>query len=302
MDDRVLHLARANWRNRNRLFGIRSADRRQHIYIVGQTGTGKTTLLENLMRQDIRAGEGLALLDPHGDLALRVAAYAKAERSGATTVFNPADPACPYRFNPLAGISESRRTVAVASLLEAFQKFWTAAWGPRLEHILRNSLLLLVEQPNATLADIPRLFTDLGFRRSAVLRCTNDQVRRFWEYEFSAYRSDALGPILNKVGAFLADPTVYRIIVSPGEALDLRRIMDEGRVLVVDLAKGRLGGPNSALLGSLILSRIELAALERVDTLEDQRRDFWVYLDEFQNVMTLGLASMLSELRKYRSN
>lgn len=301
---RPILIARTNWRNDRRLFGIQTRDRRHHMYISGQTGTGKSTLIEYLIRQDLARGEGLALLDPHGDLAGRVSKATQEIRQSDIVLFDAADPACQYRFNPLAAVSPARRTVAVASILECFEKLWPSAWGPRLEHVLRNTLQALFEQPSATLADIPRLYRDQEFRKSVVARVSNEEVQGFWRNEFEILtpraQGELVGPILNKVGAFLADPMIRRAVAGPGKALDVRQIMDQGKVLIVNIAKGRVGGTNAALLGALILSRIELAALERVDTHEADRRDFWVYLDEFQNFMTLGLASMLSELRKYR--
>lgn len=304
MKNDVSILARTNWRNDSRLFGIRTPDRHHHLYLVGQTGTGKSTLLESLIQQDLMRGDGLALLDPHGDLAGRVALSARALRPTGVIVFDPADPACTYRFNPLAAVSGDRRTVAVAAILECFEKLWPSAWGPRLEHVLRNTLLALFELERATLADIPRMCRDHEFRRGVVATLKNEEVRGFWGNEFEVLtpraQGELVGPILNKVGAFLADPMMRRAVAGSGEALDVREVMDQGKVLIVNMAKGRVGGTNAALLGALILSRIELAALERVDMLEGHRRDFWVYLDEFQNFMTLGLASMLSELRKYR--
>lgn len=302
--DHIVHLGTTNGRTRPRLFGVRRNDRRHHMYVVGQTGTGKTTLLELLIRQDIAAGEGLILFDPHGDLAGKIVAGVPDSRRDDLISFDPADPACPYRFNPLGAVSPERRTIAVAAILEAFEKLWSKTWGPRMEHILRNVLLTLLEQPATTLADIPRILGNDAFRREAVSLVSNPEVRRFWIEEFGCWtprlRVDAAGPILNKVGAFLADPLVRRVVADPGEVLDMRAVMDQGKILIVNLSKGRIGGTNAELLGALILSRIELAALERIDTPEESRRDIAVYLDEFQNYMSLSLASMLSELRKMR--
>lgn len=303
-ENNIIFIGQTNWRNRGRPFGIRRNDRRQHMYVVGQTGTGKTTLLETLIRQDIVAGEGLALVDPHGDLAGRLQSSVPPSRTSDLIVVDPADPNCRYRFNPLSGVDEERRSVAAASLLECLEKLWPSAWGVRLEHILRNTLLLLLEQPGSTLADIPRLYDDPDYRRSCTRRVTNPEVRRFWASEFGnwsqRFQIDATAPILNKIGAFLSDPLVRRLVTEQGILLDFRMLMDTRKIVIINLAKGRLGGTNASLMGALILSRIELAALERVNVEEALRPDFWVYLDEFQNFMTLGLASMLSELRKYR--
>lgn len=206
-------------------------------------------------------------------------------------------------FNPLESVPPEKRALAASGLLDVFKKLWADSWGPRLEHILRNALVVLFDQPQATLADILRLLDDRDFRRHVAERTPNAQVRRFWLTEFERYpahfRAEAVAPVQNKVGAFLANPLLNRILTQPRSAFDLRTVMDKGKVLLVNLAKGKLGEDTAALLGSLLVSRIGLAALSRADTPEDARRDFFVYLDEFQNFSTLSLATMLPELRKY---
>lgn len=303
-DHRIAFFARTNFRNERRAFGIRQADRHHHMYLIGKTGTGKSTLLETLIRQDIGAGQGVALLDPHGNLVERVLAAVPQERKPDLIYFNVPDASRPLGFNPLERVVPAKRPLAASGILEVFKKLWAESWGPRLEHILRNALLALLDQPEATLADVLRLLDDEEFRKHAVERVGNAQVRRFWLREYAGYpkpfRAEAIAPIQNKVGAFLADPVLQAILTQPRSSFDLRRVMDDGRILLVNLAKGKLGEDTAALLGALIVSRIGLAALSRADVREDDRRDFFVYLDEFQTFTTLSLATMLSELRKYR--
>lgn len=298
----LTYLARTNFRNARKLVGLKPADRNAHIYVLGKTGTGKSTLLESLARQDLAHGGGFALLDPHGDLVERVLAAVPPDRE--TLIYmNVSDTARPLGFNPLEAVPPEKRALAASGLLDVFKKLWADSWGPRLEHILRNALLVLLDQPSATLADILRLLDDRDFRRHVAERTPNAQVRRFWLTEFERYplhfRAEAIAPVQNKVGAFLANPVLQRILTQPKSAFDLRQVMDNGKVLLVNLAKGKLGEDTAALLGSLLVSRIGLAALSRADVPESERRDFAVYLDEFQNFSTLSLATMLPELRKY---
>ncbi len=296
-------LGETNFRNTRKRFGIKRADRRLHLYVIGKTGTGKSTLLQNLIQQDIVAGEGLALLDPHGDLVERLVRHTPENRQGDVIYWNVPDVSRPLAFNPLASVPASKRSLAASGLLEIFEKLWADSWGPRLEHILRNAFLALLEQREPTLVDVLSLLVDDDFRRDTALRLRNLQVRTFWLREFPSYpsrlRAEAIAPIQNKVGAFLADPLLYRILVQPRSSFDLRRLMDDGKVLLVNLAKGKLGEDTAALLGSLLVTAIGSAAFSRADVSEKKRRDFWVYLDEFQSFTTLSLATMLGELRKY---
>jgi len=306
LDNRITYFAQTNFRNEQKRFGIKRADRRAHMYVIGKTGTGKSTLLEMLIRQDAENGEGLALLDPHGDLVEKVLASIPEKRKADVIYFNAPDGSKPLGFNPLESVPPDKRALAAAGLLDAFKKIWADSWGPRLEHILRNALLALLDQPEATLAHVPALLNDPAFRRTAVTRIQNDAVREFWTKEYEYYpwrlRAEAIAPIQNKVGAFLANPTVNKIVTQPKSAFDLRRVMDEGKLLVVNLAKGKIGQDASTLLGALLVAKIGLVGLSRADILEPDRRDFYLYMDEFQNFATLSLANMLSELRKYRVN
>lgn len=302
-EDALTLIGRTTFRNQRRLFGLRHADRRHHLYVIGQTGTGKSTLLATLIRQDLVHGHGVALLDPHGDLAERVLATVPPTRRGDVTYLNLPDPQQTFGFNPLERVPAGRRALAAAGVLDVFKKLWTDSWGPRLEHILRNALLVLIERPESTLADILRLLDDREFREDAAMRCANPQVRRFWLREYPQYpprlRADAIAPVQNKVGAFLANPRLQQILTAPKSSFDLRRIMDEGSILLINLAKGRIGEDVAALFGALLVSGLGLAALGRADQPEASRRPFFLYLDEFQTFTTLSLATMLAELRKY---
>jgi Type IV secretion-system coupling protein DNA-binding domain len=295
--------ARTNFRNQQRIFGIKRTDRRAHIYMIGKTGTGKSTLLETLIRQDIASGEGLALLDPHGDLVEQVLTKIPEHRKADVIYFDVPDQDRLLGFNPLEHIPPEKRSLTASSLLDAFKKIWADSWGPRLEHILRNALLALLDQPESTLADVLRLFGDKAFRKETAARTYNPHVRDFWLREYESYparfRIEAIAPIQNKVGAFLANPLLNRILTQPKSAFNVRQIMDGGKILLVNLAKGKIGEDTASLLGALLVSTISMAALGRAEVPAESRRDFAVYLDEFQTFTTLSLANMLSELRKY---
>lgn len=304
-DSSIAYFARTNWRDKGKLFGIRRRDRRSHMYVIGKTGTGKSTLLKTLALQDLRGGEGFALLDPHGDLVEEIYASARGEREGDVIYFNVVDRARLPHFNPLAGIPADRHALAVANLVEVFKKIWTDdGWGPRLEHLLRNVLFTLLETPGATFALIPRLLSDKDVRRPIVDAVSNEEVRTFWAKEFAGYspafRAVVTAPLLNKVGGFLTDPLMREILCGEGESFDPREVMDSGQVLLVNLAKGRIGEGPAQLLGALLVAHLGLAGLGRADVRESDRRDFFIYLDEFQTFTTLSLATMLAELRKYR--
>ena len=305
-DNPITYFARTNFRNERKVFGIKRADRRAHMYIIGKTGVGKSTLLETMIREDVKNGEGFALIDPHADMVTRVLSNIPDKRKTDVIYLDVADQSRPFGFNPLAPVTPEKRPLAASGLLEVFKKLWADSWGPRLEHILRNALLALLDQPEATLADVPRLLTDLTFRKSAALRITNRQVYEFWFKEYEKYptnfRAEAIAPIQNKVGAFLANPLLSRILTQPRNSFDLREIMDTGRILLVNLAKGKIGEDTAALLGALLVSQLGLRALSRANVPEDKRRDFYLYLDEFPSYRTQSLVTMLSELRKYRLN
>jgi len=284
-------------------FGSRPDDRRAHMYVIGKTGTGKSSLLEGMIRQDLVAGHGLALFDPHGDLAERLNDWMPESRKRDLIYLNVPDPAQPFGFNPLEGVPPLRRSLAANGIVEALKKLFDDAWGARLEYILRSALLLLLEQPEATLADVFRLLHDKEFRKKAAERSMNEQVRRFWTTEFEKYgkeRASAVTPIENKLGSFLVDPFVSRILTARKSTFDPRQAIDGGKVLLVNLAKGKIGEAPAMLFGGLLVTALGLAGLARADTPQEKRRDFFVYMDEFQTFTTLALANMLAELRKYR--
>jgi len=300
----VTHFAQADFRNVQRVFGIKDDDRFSHIYVIGKTGTGKSTLLETMALQDVRRGAGLALIDPHGDLVERIASQIPDWRQRDVVYLNASDPRQPFGYNPLRHVREDRIPLAASGFLEVFKKMWPDAWGVRMEHILRNVLLALLEQPDATMHDILRIFSDRKFRTAVAKSLKNATVRTFFEKEYDrysfGYRADGVASIQNKVGAFLADPVLNRILTTSKSDIHVRKIMDEGRVLLVNLAKGRLGEDSSSLLGGLLVTTIGLAAYSRADIPQEKRQEFFVYVDEFQSFTTMALANMLSELRKYR--
>lgn len=301
--EQLTYIGRTTFRNQRRLFGIRRRDWRHHAYVIGQTGTGKSTLLATLMRQDLVDGRGFALIDPHGDLADQLLTRLPDHRRPDVQYLNLPDPTCAIGFNPLTCPIAHTRPVAAAALLDVFKKLWDESWGPRLEHLLRYALLALVEVKGATLGDILRIMEDEHFRKTIVPKVSNSQVRRFWLDEFEQMspgrRAEAIAPVQNKIGAFLAHASLQRVL-SGTDPIDLRSLMDRGGILVVNLSKGRIGEDASALCGALLLSTLARLGLERADQDEEQRSDFSIYLDEFQTFTTLTVAGMLAELRKYR--
>lgn len=300
----IVRLGRIDFRNDNRIFGIKNEDRFSHVYIIGKTGTGKSTLIEAMARQDLEAGRGFALIDPHGDLVERVFSSTPPWRKHEVVYLDVPNEEQPYGYNPLRHVRRDRISLAASGFMEALKKLWPDAWGVRMEHILRYALLALLEQPEATIADILRLFRDKTYRKEVAKGLRNGPVRVFWEKEFErysfGYRADGVAPIQNKVGAFLADPLLHRILTKPAVDLSLRRLMDEGQVLLVNLGKGQIGEDSASLLGALLVTTLGLAAFSRASVAAQERRDFFVYIDEFQSFTTLALVNMLSELRKYR--
>ncbi len=294
-------LGRTNWRAHGQPFGIPQEDRRAHVYLIGKTGTGKSSLLEVMIRQDVIAGRGLALLDPHGDLAERLRRWIPEDRSGDLVYVDVPAREQAVGFNPLRGVPALRRSVAANAIVEALKKIFADSWGIRLEYILRNSILLLLDQEKATIADVLRLFHEPEYLREALGRATNEQVRRFWTKEFEAYpgrfRTEAISPIENKLGSFLVDPFVSRILTVNESTFDPREVMDSRKILIVNLAKGRIGESPAMLFGSMLVAMLGVAGLARADS--SSRPDFHVYLDEFHTFTTLALANMLAELRKY---
>lgn len=293
-----------NYRGANQPFGIKPDDRRRHIYVIGKTGMGKSTLLENMIVQDIRRGAGLAVIDPHGDLVEKVLRFIPARRVSDVVYVNPADLECPVAFNVLESTDPRRHHLVASGLIAVFKKIWSDFWGPRLEYILRSTILALLAHGRATLLGIPRMYVDKEFRKKVVAKITDPVVKAFWTEEFEGYthqfRNEAVAPIQNKIGQFLAAPLIRNIVGQVRSTIDLREVMDRGQILLVNLAKGRIGEDNAALLGAMMVTKLQLAAMSRIDQPEVERRDFHLYVDEFQDFATESFAGILSEARKYR--
>lgn len=280
-------------------FGTTLRDRLLHLYLIGQTGTGKSTLLLNLALQDAQRGVGLCLVDPHGDLAEDIHQHLAVPH----LYWNVADPTCPLGYNPLRAVSAEYRPLVASGLIETLKKQWPDAWGARMEHVLRHAILALLERPRADLRDVMKLFVYQGFRRQTIEMITDPQVRFFWKEEYANLNyqtsSDAVSPIANKLGAFLSHPTVRIAVCEPSEPLRFRSLMDTGAILIVNLAKGRLGADVSNVLGGLVTSSIMHAAFSRHGLPAAVRRPFFLYVDEFHNLTTRSFAGLLSEARKY---
>lgn len=300
--DDISYFARTTGRHPYVRFGIRQADRLSHIYAIGKTGVGKSTLLETLARGDLASGRGFALIDPHGDLAERVYGAVPAHQRDRVTYLNGPDRAQPFGYNPLRRVPDHRIPLAASGLLETMRKLWPLAWGVRMEHVLRNSLYALLERDGSTLPDILRLYADKNFRRSVARTVRNPVVRAYWQGEFEGYsprlQAEAVMPIQNKLGALLSDPMLFRVLAKPTSDIHFRSLMDEGRVLLVNLSKGVIGEDSALTLGGLLLSTLSLAAFTRAEVPSERRRPFFIYVDEFQSFATLSLVNMVGELRK----
>lgn len=296
--------AQTTYRNEFRKFGIKTDDRRRHMYLVGKTGMGKSTILENMIIDDIRAGHGVAVVDPHGDLAEKIIEFIPGERIKDVVYFNPADINFPIAFNVVEQVEPHLRHLVASGLIGVFQKLWADSWGPRLEYILRNAILAILDFPGSTILGVVRMLSDKNYRKRVVSNIKDPVVKAFWEKEFSGYAdkfaSEAVSPIQNKVGQFLSSSLMRNIIGQVRSSIDIRDIMDNGKILIMNLSKGRIGEDNSALLGAMMITKIQLAAMSRVDVPEKERRDFFLYIDEFQNFSTDSFANILSEARKYR--
>ncbi len=288
------------------LVGIQKEERRKHLYILGKTGMGKTTLLENMILQDVYNGFGVCYIDPHGDSSEYILDRIPESRYEDVVYINPADIENPVGFNILAPEKEEEPYFLASGLMAVFNKIWAGLWSARMEYILNNSLLALLEKPGYTLLSVVKLLTDDKFREKIVTEIEDPVIKNFWLNEFakfnSRYQQEAISPILNKVGQFLSSEVIRNIIGQPKSTINLRNIIDTKKILIINVSKGRLGEDNSNLLGSLILARLQLAAMSRVDTAEKDRNDFYVYVDEFQNFTNDSFATILSEARKYRLN
>jgi len=305
-NEEITVFAETNYRNNFRKFGIKTDDRRRHMYLIGKTGMGKSTVLENIIINDIRAGYGVAVVDPHGDLAEKIIEFIPSSRVNDVIYFNPADIEYPIAFNVVEQVEPHLRHLVASGLIGVFQKLWADSWGPRLEYILRNAILAILDYPGSTLLGITRMLSDKAFRKKVIDKIQDPVVKSFWLNEFANYAknfaSEAVSPIQNKVGQFLSSSLIRNIVGQVKSSIDLREVMDQGKILILNLSKGRIGEDNSALLGAMMITKIQLAVMSRVDIPEKERRDFYLYIDEFQNFTTDSFANILSEARKYRLN
>ncbi len=301
-EEGAITLGRIRFRDDRRLIGLAQEDRRRHLYIVGKTGMGKSTLLQNMIVDDMRGGRGLCLIDPHGDLASNITTMIPKHRKNDVIVFDAADRQRVVPFNPLACRNPDLIDQVTSGVVSAFKKLHDS-WGPRLEDTLRNAVFATVEQ-GGNLVSLLRLLAEPGYRDQVVCRINDEIVRSFWLHEFASwddrYRTEAVAAIQNKIRPFLTSRTLRAIVSHEHRSIDLRDIMDRGRILIVNLSKGRVGEDNATLLGAFLVTAIQQAALTRADIPEDQRRDFILYVDEFQNFTTGSFATILSEARKYR--
>jgi len=300
----IIFFGETNFRNQRRKFGIKVNDRRKHFYIIGKTGMGKTTLLDNMAIQDIQNGNGLGIVDPHGDFAERMLNFVPSSRVNDVIYFNPADLDFPIAFNVMEQVGPEYRHLVASGLMGVFKKIWPDVWSARMEYILNNSVLALLEYPGATLLGINRMLADADYRQKVVDHLSDPVVKAFWRDEFARYhaqfQTEAIAPIQNKVGQFISTALIRNIVGQTKSSIDIRKIMDEKKILIMNLSKGKMGEDNSRLLGAMVITKLYLAAMSRVDTLEHERNDFFLYVDEFQNFATESFASILSEARKYR--
>jgi CxxC-x17-CxxC domain-containing protein len=302
-ENEITILGETNFRNKRTKFGIKAKDRRQHVYVVGKTGTGKSELLKNMAIQDINNGNGVAVVDPHGDFAERMLDFVPSNRVNDVIYFNPADLDYPITFNIMERVEPEYRHLVVSGLMGVFKKIWPDVWSARMEYILRNSILALLEYPGSTLLGINRLLADKDYRQKVLEKVVDPSVKAFWNNEFAKYpdrfREEAVAPIQNKVGQFISTPIIRNIIGQVKSSIDMREIMDQGKILIVNLSKGKTGEDASQLLGALVITKLQLAAMGRVDVPESERKDFYLYVDEFQTFATDAFANILSEARKY---
>ena len=295
-----------NYHNNNVDFGIHRMDRRRHLYTVGKSGSGKSKLLELLINDDIQNGKGVCVLDPHGDLVDSCLRYVPPERMNDVILFDPSDTQYPIAFNPLEQVPEEYKMQLTIGIIEIFKKLFGQNWSDRLEHVLRYTLLALLDSPNTTVLSILKMLSDKNYRQKIVARIQDNVVKSFWVSEFAAWSekfdADAITPLLNKVGQFVATNMMRNVVGQPETKFDIRDVMDNEKILLMKVSKGLLGEENSSLLGSMIITKIYQAAMSRADTLEENRKDFYFYVDEFQNFATDTFYEILSEARKYRLN
>jgi CxxC-x17-CxxC domain-containing protein len=302
--NKINFFAKTNFRNQERVFGIKEDDRRRHMYVVGKTGMGKSNLMENMAIQDIRNGKGVCFIDPHGDGAEKLIRAVPAERINDVVYFNPADSDFPLAFNILESVEPDKKNLVASGMMGVFKKIWPDVWSPRMEYILNNTILALLDYPGSTMLGVNRMMSDKDFRKRIYPKVADPIVKSFWLNEFEKwddkFRKEAVAAIQNKVGQFLSSSIIRHIIGQPKSTIDMRQIMDEGKILIVNLSKGRIGEDAMRLLGGMIVTKLQLAAMGRVEIPEEERKDFYLYVDEFQNFVTESFANILSEARKYR--
>jgi len=302
----ITYFAKTTFRNLQQTFGIKKADRYQHVYIIGKTGVGKTALLRNMALQDIQNGEGIAIVDPHGEFVEDVLNQVPSYRINDVVYFNPADTEYPIAFNILEVSDPKYKHLVASGLIGVFTKIWSNVWSARMEYILMNAILALLDTPGTTLLGVLRILVDRDYRQRIVNNVQDPVVKSFWVNEYQewtpAYRNEAIAPIQNKVGQFLNISLIRNIVGQSKSTIDIPKIMDSGKILLINVSKGRIGEDSSALLGSMVITKIQLAAMERVRIPEEKRKDFFLYVDEFQNFITESFANILSEARKYHLN
>ncbi len=302
-DSGITPIGITNFRNTSQRFGIKDKDRLQHIYVIGKSGTGKSTLLLNMALSDIGRGNGLCVIDPHGDIAQGIVKHIPEGRKQDLIYFNATEERKPIAFNPLKGIHPKYHHLVASGLVSTFKKIWSESWGPRMEYILRFTLLALLCMPDATLLDIQPLLTDTAFRNRALAYCTDEHILSFWNNEFERYspkvRQEIISPILNKTGLFITSDPLRRIVGQKTNSFRLQQVLDTGKILIVNLSKGQIGEDASSLLGAMIINSIQLAALHRASMPEHTRRPFYLYIDECHSFVTLAFATILAEARKY---
>lgn len=296
----ITYFARTNFRNQNQLFGIYQNDRFFHTYIIGRTGTGKSTLLQTKIMQDIRHGRGCTLVDPHGDLVQRVYDAIPENRKDDVIYFDVTDPNIEWGYNPFRRIAYNKRPLLTAGMISMFKHLFADAWGARIEHILRYSILTLLDQPRANLSSLLYLLTDKYFRKTMIQHIVSPEVRNFILRELPRYSPDALAPVLNKVGTFLAYPNIRKILIENTKQISFRKVMDGNKIFLMNLSKGVVGEDVSHIIGSTMITTLSLAAFSRANIPEETRVPHFVYIDEFQNFTGSDFASMLSELRKFK--
>ena len=303
-DTDITIFAQTNFRNQRRKFGIRRDDRLRHMYLIGKTGMGKSTTLENMIIDDIRHGYGVGLVDPHGDLAEKILEFIPPSRINDIVYINPADLDFPVAFNILETADERYKHLISSGLMGVFKKIWPDVWSARMEYILNNTLLALLDYPGSTMLGVNRMLSDKVYRQKVIVKIKDPVVKAFWVTEFARdkerFAQEAIAPIQNKVGQFLSVGLIRNIVGQVTSTINIREIMDQGKILILNLSKGRVGEDNTRLLGGLFITKIQLSAMERVEIPEAERRDFFLYVDEFQNFATESFGNILSEARKYR--